>query len=101
MMGQGRLLVARSGQVVHGRVHGSQAVAHGVQLGLVRKEGMGPTSLGPTTRQGKRFASMYRVDEQVLTGICAYTPNSCSEYPSFLESLEWVLESVPTGDTRV
>ena len=35
--------------------------------------------------------------EQVLTVVCAYVPNSISEYSSCLESLEKVLESAHIG----
>ena len=42
-----------------------------------------------------------QVGERVLTVICAYAPNSSSEYPPFLESLEKVLESALTGDPIV
>ncbi|KAI3373389.1 hypothetical protein L3Q82_021940, partial [Scortum barcoo] len=36
----------------------------------------------------------------VLTVFCCYAPNSRSEYPPFLGSLGWVLDSAPTGDHR-
>ena len=35
--------------------------------------------------------------ERVLTVVCTHAQNSSSEYPPFLESLEKVLESAPTG----
>jgi len=38
---------------------------------------------------------------RVLTHICAYAPNSSSEYPPFLESLEEALESSSAGDSLV
>ena len=50
----------------------------------------------------ERVASLrLRVGERVLTVICAYAPNSSSEYPPFLESLEKVLESAHTGDSII
>ena len=50
----------------------------------------------------KRVSSLHlRVGEQVLTVVCAYAPNSSSEYPAYLESLEKVLESATTGDSMI
>ncbi|GAA6079479.1 uncharacterized protein LOC115409932, partial [Tachysurus ichikawai] len=42
-----------------------------------------------------------RVGDRSLTVICAYGPNGSVEYPTFLASLEGVLESAPTGDSVV
>ena len=50
----------------------------------------------------ERVASLrLRVGGRVLTVVCAYTPNSSSEYPPFLESLEEALKSAPAGDSLV
>ena len=37
----------------------------------------------------------------ILIVVCTYVPNNSSLYPSFLESIELVLESGPTGDSIV
>ncbi|TWW73603.1 hypothetical protein D4764_15G0009970 [Takifugu flavidus] len=50
----------------------------------------------------ERVASLrLRVGGQILTVVCAYDPNSSSAYPPFLESLEGVLESAPSGCSLV
>ncbi|TWW52999.1 R2DM Retrovirus-related Pol polyprotein from type II retrotransposable element, partial [Takifugu flavidus] len=50
----------------------------------------------------ERVASLrLRVGGRILTVVCAYGPNSSSAYPPFLESLEGVLESAPSGSSLV
>ncbi|TWW55998.1 hypothetical protein D4764_09G0010480 [Takifugu flavidus] len=50
----------------------------------------------------ERVASLcLRVGGRILTVVCAYGPNSSSAYPPFLESLEGVLESAPSGGSLV
>uniref|UniRef100_A0A8C6Q7E1 Endonuclease/exonuclease/phosphatase domain-containing protein n=1 Tax=Nothobranchius furzeri TaxID=105023 RepID=A0A8C6Q7E1_NOTFU len=54
------------------------------------------------TPVNERVASLrLRVGGRVLTVVCAYAPNYSSDYPPFLETLEGVLESAPSGDSLV
>lgn len=54
------------------------------------------------TPVNERVASLrLRVGGRVLTIVCAYAPNGSSDYPPFLESLEGVLESAPSGDSLI
>ncbi|TWW71634.1 EARP-interacting protein [Takifugu flavidus] len=50
----------------------------------------------------ERVASLrLRVGGRILTVVCAYGPNSSSAYPPFLESLEGVLKSAPSGGSLI
>ena len=81
----------------------------GVARGERRRAGVG-ILIGPRlcactlgfTPVDERVASLrLRVGEQVLNIVCAYAPNSSSEYPPFLESMEEALESAPAGDSLI
>uniref|UniRef100_A0A3B3BLN8 Reverse transcriptase domain-containing protein n=2 Tax=Oryzias melastigma TaxID=30732 RepID=A0A3B3BLN8_ORYME len=81
----------------------------GVAHGERRRAGVGLLVSPQLSRQVLEFVPVdervvslrLRVGDRSVTVVSAYGPNSSSEYPAFLVSLEGVLESAPTGDSVV
>ena len=81
----------------------------GVARGERRRAGVGVLIAPHLSRHvleftpvNERVASLrLRVGDRSLTVISAYGPNSCAEYPAFLEFLGGVLDGAPAGDSIV
>uniref|UniRef100_A0A8C6KS93 Endonuclease/exonuclease/phosphatase domain-containing protein n=1 Tax=Nothobranchius furzeri TaxID=105023 RepID=A0A8C6KS93_NOTFU len=97
--GSGTSFLERGWTFYHSGVAPTERRRAGV--GILVAPHLGACTLG-FTPVNERVASLrLRVGGRVLTVVCAYAPNYSSDYPPFLETLEGVLESAPSGDSLV
>nr|XP_054596344.1 craniofacial development protein 2-like [Nothobranchius furzeri]XP_054596345.1 craniofacial development protein 2-like [Nothobranchius furzeri] len=97
--GSGTSFLERGWTFYHSGVAPTERRRAGV--GILVAPHLGACTLG-FTPVNERVASLrLRVRGRVLTVVCANAPSYSSDHPPFLETLEGVLESAPSGDSLV